>query len=55
MEFSMQLNDVSQNYDVVARYYDRLTDLVFGRILGLETYRRHTIRSRFAAVVVSAL
>jgi ubiquinone/menaquinone biosynthesis C-methylase UbiE len=39
----MQLNKVSQNYDGAARYYDRLTDLVFGRILGLEKYRRHTI------------
>jgi len=39
----MQLNEVSQNYDNAARYYDRLTDLAFGRILGLEKYRRHTI------------
>lgn len=39
----MQLNDVSQNYDGAARYYDRLTDIVFGRILGLEKYRSHAI------------
>jgi ubiquinone/menaquinone biosynthesis C-methylase UbiE len=39
----MQLKEVAQNYNAAARYYDRLTDFVFGRILGLEKYRRHTI------------
>jgi ubiquinone/menaquinone biosynthesis C-methylase UbiE len=39
----MQLSEVSQNYDGAARYYDRLTDFVFGRMLGLEKYRNHTI------------
>lgn len=39
----MQLREVSKNYDSAARYYDRLTDLVFGHILNLEKYRRHVI------------
>ena len=39
----MKLNEVTQNYDGAARYYDRLTDIVFGRVLGLERYRGHTI------------
>ena len=39
----MKLSEVSKNYDGAARYYDRLTDIVFGRILGLERYRSHTI------------
>jgi len=39
----MKLREVSQNYDSAARYYDRLTDIVFGRILKLEKYRSHTI------------
>lgn len=39
----MRLSEVSQNYNGAARYYDRLTDIVFGRILKIEKYRRHTI------------
>ena len=39
----MKLDEVSENYDGAARYYDRLTDIVFGRILKLEKYRSHTI------------
>jgi ubiquinone/menaquinone biosynthesis C-methylase UbiE len=39
----MKLSEVSKNYDGAARYYDRLTDIVFGRILRLERYRSHTI------------
>lgn len=39
----MQLHEVSKNYDGAARYYDRLTDLVFGRILRLEKYRSQAI------------
>ena len=39
----MKLHEVSENYDSAARYYDRLTDIVFGRILKLEKYRGHTI------------
>ncbi|WP_319548463.1 methyltransferase domain-containing protein [Desulfogranum marinum] len=39
----MQLSDVSKKYNGAARYYDRLTDIVFGRILGLEQYRHHAI------------
>jgi len=40
---AMKLREVSQNYDSAARYYDRLTDIVFGHILKLEKYRSHTI------------
>ena len=39
----MKLDEVSENYDGAARYYDRLTDIVFGRIPKLEKYRSHTI------------
>ncbi len=39
----MKLSEVSKNYNGAARYYDRLTDIVFGRILRLEKYRSHTI------------
>jgi ubiquinone/menaquinone biosynthesis C-methylase UbiE len=39
----MQPRDVSRNYDRAARYYDRLTDIAFGRILRLEKYRGHAI------------
>ncbi|NOY73627.1 MAG: class I SAM-dependent methyltransferase [Gammaproteobacteria bacterium] len=39
----MQLRDVTRNYDGAARYYDRLTDIVFGRILKLEAYRGYAI------------
>ncbi len=39
----MRLSNVSKNYDGVARYYDRLTDILFGRILRFERYRSHTI------------
>jgi ubiquinone/menaquinone biosynthesis C-methylase UbiE len=39
----MKLSEVSKNYDGAAQYYDRLTDIVFGRILRLERYRSHTI------------
>lgn len=39
----MQLKKVSDNYDRAARYYDPMTDIVFGHILGLEKYRSYTI------------
>lgn len=39
----MQLKDVARNYDRASRYYDRLTDIVFGCVLGLEQYRQRTI------------
>lgn len=39
----MRLSEVSSNYDRASKYYDRLTDLVFGRILGLEKYRDRTV------------
>ena len=39
----MQLTDVVRNYDWAARRYDRWTDLVFGRLLGVERYREKTI------------
>ena len=42
-EGTMKLSEVSQNYNSAARYYDRLTDIVFGHILGLEKYRSYTI------------
>ena len=39
----MRLSEVSVNYDRASKYYDRLTDVVFGRVLGLERFRRRTI------------
>jgi ubiquinone/menaquinone biosynthesis C-methylase UbiE len=39
----MQLGDVVRNYDWAAPRYDRWTDLVFGRLLGVEKYRERTI------------
>jgi ubiquinone/menaquinone biosynthesis C-methylase UbiE len=39
----MQLEEVPLNYDRAARWYDRLTDIVFGSILGLENYRERAI------------
>lgn len=39
----MQPTEISNNYDRAARYYDRLTDVVFGWALGLEAQRRHAI------------
>jgi len=39
----MQLSEVTSNYDRASRYYDRLTDVVFGHLLGLEKYRLTTI------------
>jgi hypothetical protein len=39
----MQLADVVRNYDWVAPRYDRWTDLIFGRLLGVEKYREQTI------------
>jgi ubiquinone/menaquinone biosynthesis C-methylase UbiE len=39
----MQLTDVVRNYDWAAPRYDRWTDLVFGRLLGVERYREETI------------
>jgi ubiquinone/menaquinone biosynthesis C-methylase UbiE len=39
----MQLTDVVRNYDWAAPRYDRWTDLVFGRLLGVEKYRGRTI------------
>jgi ubiquinone/menaquinone biosynthesis C-methylase UbiE len=39
----MRLVDVGRNYDWLAPRYDRWTDLVFGRLLGVEEYRTRTI------------
>jgi ubiquinone/menaquinone biosynthesis C-methylase UbiE len=39
----MKLEEVRKNYDRVAKRYDRWTDLVFGRVLGVERLREHTI------------
>lgn len=39
----MQLDDVTQKYDGASRHYDRLMDVVFGRMLDLEKYRERTI------------
>ena len=39
----MQFSDVVRNYDRSAKYYDSLMDLVFGRLLDLERYRRKSI------------
>lgn len=39
----MKLDEVSQNYDKASRYYDRLTDFIFGHILALEKYRIRAI------------
>lgn len=39
----MQLSEVETNYDRASRYYDSLTELVFGRILGVEKCRERTI------------
>jgi ubiquinone/menaquinone biosynthesis C-methylase UbiE len=40
---AMQLADVGRNYDWAAPRYDRWTDLIFGRLLGVERYRERTI------------
>lgn len=39
----MQLDDVQRNYGSAAVYYDRATDLVFHRLLGLYRWRRRLI------------
>ncbi len=39
----MRLQEVSQNYDRAARHYDRLTDVAFGRVLGLEKQRERIV------------
>ena len=39
----MQLADVTRNYDRAAKHYDKLTDVVFGGILGVEKYRKRTV------------
>jgi ubiquinone/menaquinone biosynthesis C-methylase UbiE len=39
----MQLTDVTRNYDWAAPRYDRWTDLICGRLLGVEAYRARTI------------
>jgi len=39
----MQLHQIPAHYDRAAPAYDRLTDLVFGRLLGIETHRRTAI------------
>lgn len=39
----MKLEDVQRNYDPAAERYDAWTELVFGRILGVERLREHTI------------
>jgi hypothetical protein len=38
----MQLDEVTRNYDRAARHYDRLTDVVFGAILGIEKLLERT-------------
>lgn len=39
----MKLNDVRANYDRAAKYYDFGTDLIFGRLLRVERYRKRAI------------
>lgn len=39
----MKLDDVTQNYNRAARHYDRLADIVFGTLLGLEEYREWSV------------
>lgn len=39
----MKLEEVRKNYDRAAKRYDVWTDIVFGRILGVERYRERTI------------
>jgi len=39
----VQLNQVPHNYDRAAKQYDWWADIVFGRILGYEKLREHTI------------
>lgn len=41
----MKLEEVTRNYDRAARYYDRLTDVFFKNLLGIEAYRRQAIES----------
>lgn len=39
----MNLEDVRRNYDRASRSYDVLTELVFGRVLGIERLRERTL------------
>lgn len=39
----MNLNDASRNYDRASSFYDALTELVFGRLLGVERLRENTL------------
>jgi ubiquinone/menaquinone biosynthesis C-methylase UbiE len=39
----MKLDDVQKNYDRVAERYDTWTELIFGRLLGTERLREHTL------------
>lgn len=39
----MRLEDVPRNYDRAAKHYDTWTDIVFGRLLGIERLREHAI------------
>lgn len=39
----MRLDEIPRNYDRASRYYDRLTDLVFGGLLRIEKYRERTV------------
>jgi demethylmenaquinone methyltransferase/2-methoxy-6-polyprenyl-1,4-benzoquinol methylase len=39
----MELTDVTRKYDRAAEHYDLSTDIVFGRLLGVERYRADTI------------
>ncbi len=39
----MRLGEVTSNYDRVSKHYDRLTDIAFGRILGIEKHRERTV------------
>ena len=39
----MRLEDVEENYDRAAKHYDTWTNLVFGRLLGVERLREHAI------------
>lgn len=42
----MNLNDVSHKYDRASSIYDGLTELVFGRLLGVERLRENALGFR---------
>lgn len=39
----MRLDDVTRSYDKASKYYDLLTDVVFGRVLGVEKVRARAV------------